>query len=255
MQSGVSAACVGAGRKRWAASVYQKRSAARGLSPPKPTRGNAVAVTRYEVFLSSTGDLDPERAAANEILEDEYGEFLEPYDYKKAYPHDPPLRVLREKLATVDAFLSTLGARYGDVPPTGTDGRSMVEWEYDTASGRLWPARPPIIVAIKKDVELEPPQAKFVARISDADTGKWVHFYTALSEYELHLRRAFNAAQARIHKQEVAETALYFPALTAVIIVGAFALLTWDLGRWTHAAVFACVGGAAAALIRQIVRL
>ena len=114
------------------------------------------------LFISSTSDLKAERQALADNLRPMYEAFL--YEELGA-GSVPPEDVIKKKIEDSDVFIGLLGPRYGSPYSPPDDNRSIVEWEFDTAREHDTLAVMPFRKIVPKE-QIEPPQLKFIERIS-----------------------------------------------------------------------------------------
>jgi hypothetical protein len=134
------------------------------------------------VFISSTSDRKDDRSA----LADALGPTFEPYlfEHDRARSLSPRSRCA-EMINASDSFVSILGTKYGSVyeeEGEQGDGRSITEWEFDTASKR---DDIEIMMFVSSETEsnaVEPDQRRFLDRVQAFKSGVWCKFFSSSTE-------------------------------------------------------------------------
>lgn len=170
------------------------------------------------VFISSTSDMKEDCDALVEDLRPTF----EPYSYHK----DPARRVVpqqrcREVIAESDVFVGLLGPTYGT---TMRDGRSIVQWEHDTACYYSIE----ILVFIKNQVKgtmVQPPQKEFINRLTafEDKNGLWCNFYDSQSQLLEMVRRSLD--QWLVDRLRRLRRAVLTLAVIAAALIFAFLVL------------------------------
>jgi hypothetical protein len=127
-------------------------------------------LSEIQVFISSTSDLREERETIAAALPGGFKAYL--YEKDRSRREAPKIR-LERVLAQSDVFACILGSKYGSVYSDSKDLRSIVEWEFETASRD---DRTEILVYLKNlDSKLiEEEQHRFRERVSKFEDGCWV---------------------------------------------------------------------------------
>ena len=166
--------------------------------------------SEIELFISSTSDFGPERAALEEDEElrrlckqFHYGEYGAGSDEGG---NTSPRAILERELGGADVFVCLLGPRYGTLyrPPGGARPMSIVEWEFETAQARGLEIMPFIKKAPGQEVSEE--QREFIERVRSFDHGRWGKEYGSPKDLpEIVLRclqswlvRQYKRAQLRV---------------------------------------------------------
>ena len=126
------------------------------------------------IFISSTSDLEDERLALNADLLPHF----EPYLYERdrargKSPEDHCQRMIDQS----DVFILLLGQSYGT--PIPNENRSIVEWEFDTASNRADLE----LLAFVRQMALfkinDVRQKQLIERVTTFRGGIWCNYYTS----------------------------------------------------------------------------
>ncbi len=132
------------------------------------------------VFISSTSDRQADRAALANAL----GPTFEPYLFEQDRARGAsPRQRCAEMIDSCDGFIGILGTEYGssyEEPDEQMDGgRSITEWEFDTASER---ADLEMMMFVSSDVGSSPVdshQQSFLDRVESFHSGKWCKFFSS----------------------------------------------------------------------------
>lgn len=194
--------------------------------------------TKPLVFISSTSDLSAERQALAAELRPTYDLYL--FEEDRARGSSPEQRC-REQIESCHVFVGILGASYGSAFPGDERGRSIVEWEFDTArSGRDELEIMPF-VRRGADTAGDPRQRAFLARLGDFRTGVWYKFFDSseslvrearrsleswLVEFWGRMQQAQLGAAVRLHRLLLPVIALLVAALLAVTLTPIRSLFT-----------------------------
>ena len=131
------------------------------------------------VFISSTSDLVAERAAVATALRPSCEVYLyEEVGGGRASPREQCERAIRRS----DVFVILLGPTFGSTVPEDEQGRSIVEWEVDTAMRRPFLEVMPFIKGGRDNVSADPRQQSFLVRIRDFNQGLWCKFFRTPGE-------------------------------------------------------------------------
>lgn len=180
------------------------------------------------LFISSTSDLKAERQALADNLRPTYEPFL--YEEHGA-GSVPPEEVIKKKIEDSDVFIGLLGPRYGSPYSPPADNRSIVEWEFDTARAQHTLVVMPFRKIVPKD-QIEPPQLKFIERISAfGKGGMWLKEFDSTQTLVKLVRDSLEwwmIAQTEQVKRRIfpwLHTALMLIALVATLLcISAFVL-------------------------------
>ncbi len=190
------------------------------------------------VFVSSTSDLAAERQALAAELRPLYDLYL--YEEDRARGTSPERRC-REQIERCHVFVGVLGGSYGTPFPGDAGGRSIVEWEFDTA--RAGRADLEIMPFVRRgaDAAGDPRQRAFLARLTDFETGMWCKFFDSseslvrearrsleswLVEFWGRMQKAQLGASVRLHRLLLPAVALLVAALLAVTLTPLRSLFT-----------------------------
>lgn len=131
------------------------------------------------VFISSTSDLVEERQALAQALRPTFEPYL--FEEDRARRSTPEER-LRMVIEDSDVFVIVLGAAYGTALPSDAEGRSIVEWEFDSALARPELELMAFTKAGARGVASSTRQQAFLTRVSDFRGGSWCKSFTGPSE-------------------------------------------------------------------------
>jgi hypothetical protein len=131
------------------------------------------------VFISSTSDLGEERRAVAEALRQSFDPYL--YEEDRARRTTPEQRI-RSVIGKADVFVGVLGASYGTALPSDGQGRSIVEWEFDTALARKDLEMMTFLKTGAQEAATSDRQKDFLARIKGFRGGSWCKSFTVASE-------------------------------------------------------------------------
>jgi hypothetical protein len=139
-------------------------------------------ISKPLVFISSTSDRKADRSA----LADALGPTFEPYlfEHDRARGASPRSRCA-EVIEASDSFIGILGTEYGSVyeeESEQSDGRSITEWEFDTASQRDDLEMMMFVSADTGDKPVEPNQRSFLDRVQAFKGGLWCKFFSSPAE-------------------------------------------------------------------------
>jgi hypothetical protein len=113
---------------------------------------------RLHVFLSSTSEMRQEREALASTLSADSYKLIR---YETTSPiGERTLKFLDREIRDSHVFVLILGRTYGSLM---SDGRSVVEWEFDTADHE----RIDILPFVKAGVTAEEAQEKFIKKVTD----------------------------------------------------------------------------------------
>jgi hypothetical protein len=178
-----------------------------------------------ELFISSTSDFDPERAALEKHKElrglcrqFHYGEFGAGGDEEG---NTSPKAILEKRLEGADVFVCLLGSRYGSLyqPPGGAKPVSIVEWEFMTAQSRPGLEIMPFIKNVPRE-EIEASQLDFIGRVSEFDSGRWGKKYTSPEELPGVVHWCVQKWLARQYKKARASAADWLNRMLAPVALG-----------------------------------
>ncbi|MEJ2310006.1 MAG: DUF4062 domain-containing protein [Gammaproteobacteria bacterium] len=129
-------------------------------------------ISKPQVFISSTSDLETERQALAEGLRPLFEPYLFEQDRARAAS---PREHCAEMIRASDAFLGVVGSNYGS-HYSADDERSICEWEFDTAREQH---DLPLMMLLSSvdESSLEPEQRRFRSRLEDFHTGVWCRFF------------------------------------------------------------------------------
>lgn len=133
------------------------------------------------VFVSSTSDLKKERRAiAKAFREDGNLRHCAAYFYEEDRARsETPQRRVKAVIEESELFLGVCGKRYGS-RLSGTDGRSICEWEFDQA--RAAGDIQILMMLSETDDSIEPAQKRFRDRIEHFQAGVWRKTYGSARE-------------------------------------------------------------------------
>lgn len=125
---------------------------------------------RVKVFVSSTSEyLD-----ARKVLKDELAAPFDMFFYEDVVARGvSPQRFCEEKLGAADLFIGIFGRRHGSPMPGDESGRSIVEWEFDTAQTRKELETAVFLGASADDPDVDEAQRVFLQRVTGFKTGVW----------------------------------------------------------------------------------
>lgn len=151
---------------------------------------------KTQLFVSSTSDLADERQAVRDALSDhDVSVYL--YEEEVAGVGAPRER-LRKVLSRSEVYVGLLGSRFGSPLPDCSQGRSIVEWEFDQAVETPGTA---IFAFTNTDGGrlAEPEQARLIQKIRDFDS-EWLKEFADVGELKKEVRRAYNYYLARFKR-------------------------------------------------------
>jgi hypothetical protein len=131
------------------------------------------------VFISSTSDLEEERRAVAEALPSSFDLYLHEKDQAG---WGVPEQRIRGVIEDADVFVGVLGPNYGSALQSDSQGRSIVEWEFDTALARKDLPMRAFLKAGALEAATSERQKEFLARIKAFRDGSWCQSYTVASE-------------------------------------------------------------------------
>lgn len=138
------------------------------------------------VFLSSTSDLANERAAVTKALRPLYEVYAyEEHHAGRASPED----AVRQQILESDVFLAVLGPAYGSTFSTTPHPRSIVEWEFDTATERRSLEIITFVQTPPAGAIVDPRQQTFLTRVTSLK-GVWCKFFTSSTDLVAGVDRA-----------------------------------------------------------------
>ncbi len=185
------------------------------------------------LFVSSTSDLDAERAAVESAIGTRS---IEVYRYEDdvARGQSPKAR-LQRVLSSTDIYLGIFGTNYGSPYPGEDFDGSIVEWEFDTAR-----EQPGVeILAFDKSgggADIEPRQQRFLDRMRQFDTGVWLKSFTDIEQFKTEVRDAvmvwllqFWDRYASIGSSKLASGVASGAAPVAVIAGAALSGIVWGV--------------------------
>jgi len=127
------------------------------------------------VFLSSTSDLSQERQA---VADDGWiSRYFNVYLFEEeGASRDIPLERCREMISQSDFFIGLIGKTYGSTLPDN-ESKSIVEWEYDTATTVDDLEMMFFLREEAKDPGIDARQQNFVRRLISFNRGLWCKFF------------------------------------------------------------------------------
>lgn len=144
--------------------------------------GVACMIVKPLVFISSTSDRKEDRSA----LADALGPTFEPYLFEQDRARGvSPRSRCAEMINSSDSFISILGTKYGSVyeeESEQSDGRSITEWEFDTASERDDLEMMMFVSSETGSNPVEPNQRRFLDRVQAFKGGVWCKYFSSPTE-------------------------------------------------------------------------
>jgi hypothetical protein len=181
-------------------------------------------VSKTLVFVSSTSRLAEERGQLRDKLPRVYEVYV--YEDDRARTADPEEHC-RKMIAQSDVFLGILGTDYGSCYPG--EQRSIVEWEFDTASAR---EELEVLTFVKTQgpgETSEPLQEAFIRRVTSFRGGHWCKQFATAEELVERVRSSLEQwlAEFRIQMQQKRHRLLpeiiLLTAIAALCVLGLLA--------------------------------
>ncbi len=134
------------------------------------------------VFISSTSDRQADRSAIADALSPTFVPYLFEQDRARGVP---PRQRCAEMIDSCDSFIGILGTEYGssyEEPDEQQPGRSITEWEFDTASQRDGLEMMMFVSSEINNTKVDARQQSFLDRVQSFHSGKWCKFFSSPRE-------------------------------------------------------------------------